>query len=512
MRLFALFTLALLSAAHAAGAATTPAGVRKPNILWIVGENMGPDLGCYGYPSVRTPNLDRLAIEGMRYRQVIATAPVCSTSRSSFMTGMYQTSIGAHNHRSHRSPAPDQHHRLPAGVRPLPQRLRDAGYYTANITTMGGKPVGTGKLDLNFDVEGEVVRPGETLPVNAPMPTVQHNFKNSIRLFQATEWTQLPRHQPFYAQINLPTVELGPVNWTGAPDQPWQGQSHPATTDPATVVVPSYYPDHPVVRKHWAGYIDSINGLDVRVGEILARLESDGLADDTVVIFFGDNGRLELRGLDWCYDSGDRVPLIVRWPKNFPAPPQYRAGLASEQLVSLLDLTATTLAIAGVPKPAGMQSRILLGADADPAREVVFSARDRTDEAVQRIRAVRGPRFRYIRNFIPDHPYLAPHRYKEARFPVVPLLRTLHAEGRLSGPPLALVADRLPDEELYDTAADPFEIHNLAASAEPGHQRILREMRAALEQWIVEADDQGRFPEPPAVLEFWRDNYLKQFP
>jgi|CXWL01.1.fsa_nt_gi arylsulfatase A-like enzyme len=487
---------------------------RRPNILWIVAENIGPDFGCYGYPTVTTPNVDRLAREGLRYRLAFDTAPVCSASRSAFMTGMYQTTIGAHNHRSHRIPGVDDHHRLPAGVRPLPQRLRDAGYFTANITTMAGHPVGSGKTDLNFEVVGDVLRPDERPPAGGwgSNAVIRHNHENSIRLFAATEWTQLDKNQPFYAQINLPTVELGPVNWTAAPDQPWQGQSHPATIDPARVVLPPYYPDAPAMRRHWAGYLDAINGLDARVGAILARLEADGLADDTVVIFFADNGRLEFRGLDWCYDSGDRVPLIVRWPKNFPAPPQYRPGLTSEQLVSLIDLTATTLAIAGVPKPAGMQGRVFLGAGADPARDVVFSARDRTDEAVQRIRAVRGPRYRYIRNFIPDHPYLAPHRYKEARFPAVPLLRAWQAEGRLSDAQRTLVADRLPDEELYDTEADPYEVHNLATSRDEGHQQTLREMRTTLEQWIEETDDQGRFPESPAVLKFWRNTYLKMFP
>ncbi|MEN9404548.1 MAG: Arylsulfatase precursor, partial [Verrucomicrobiota bacterium] len=337
---------------------------RRPNILWIVAENIGPDFGCYGYPTVTTPNVDRLACEGLRYRQVFATAPVCSTSRSAFMTGMYQTTIGAQNARGHRSPGLDDHYHLPEGVRPLPQRLHDAGYFTANITTMAGRPVGTGKMDLNFEVVGDVLRPNERPPAggwgNAAI--TRGNFENSIRLFATTEWTQLAARQPFYAQVNLPTVELGPVNWTAAPDQPWQGQSHPATIDPARVVLPPYYPDDPAMRKHWAGYLDAVNGLDARVGAILARLEADGLADDTVVIFFADNGRLEFRGLDWCYDSGDRVPLIVRWPENFPAPPQYRAGRTSEQLVSLIDLTATTLALAGVPKPAGMQGRVFLGA------------------------------------------------------------------------------------------------------------------------------------------------------
>lgn len=488
--------------------------VRRPNILWIIAENIGPDFGCYGHTGVVTPNVDRLAREGLRYRLAFDTSPVCSVSRSSFMTGMYSTTIGTHNHRSHRTPGIDDHYHLPKGVRPLPQRLHEAGYFTANIVTMGGKAIGTGKTDLNFEVEGEVLRPRETSPTGGwgGAEIVRQNFANSVRLFEATEWTQLPAHRPFYAQINLPTVELGPNGWTGSTANPWQGQTHPAVTDPAKVEVPPYYPDHPLIRRHWAGYLDSIHGLDARVGEILARLDTDGLADDTIVIFFADNGRLELRGLHWCYDSGDRVPLIVRWPKNFPEPPQYRAGRTSEQLVSLLDLTATTLALAGVPKPAGMQSRIFLGANADPAREVVFSSRDRMDEAVQRIRSVRGPRYRYIRNFMPELPFLAPHRYKEARFPAVPILRTLHAEGRLFGPPLALVAPRLPDEELYDTETDPYEIHNLAASSHPTHQQALREMRSTLEQWIVETDDQGRFPEPPAVLEYWRDFYLKMFP
>ncbi len=463
---------------------------------------------------VTTPNVDRLACEGLRYRQAFDTAPVCSASRSALMTGMYQTTIGAHNHRSHRIPGVDDHHYLPEGVRPFPHRLRDAGYSTANITTIAGKPVGTGKTDLNFEVVGEVLRPDERPPAEGwgSQAIIRHNFGNSVRLFAITEWTRLAGHQPFYAQVNLPTVELGPVDWTAAPNQPWKGQSHPATVDPDRVVLPPYYPDDPIMRRHWAGYLDAINGLDARVGEILTRLEADGLADDTVVIFFADNGRVELRGLDWCYDSGDRVPLIVRWPKNFPAPPQYRAGMTSEQLVSLIDLTATTLAIAGVPKPAGMQGRVLLGAEADPARDVVFSARDRTDEAVQRIRAVRGPRYRYIRNFMPEQAFLAPHRYKEAWFPAVPLLRAWQARGGLSDAQRTLVADRLPDEELYDTAADPYEIHNLAASSHPGHQRILREMRATLERWIVETDDQGRFPEPPAVLEFWHDFYRRLFP
>jgi arylsulfatase A-like enzyme len=235
----------------------------------------------------------------------------------------------------------------------------------------------------------------------------------------------------------------------------------------------------------------------------LKRLESDGLLDETVVIFFGDNGRLELRGLDWCYDSGDRVPMIVRWPKRFPAPPQYRAGGVCEDVVSLLDLTATTLAIAGVPRPAGMHSRLFMGAGADPPRRYAVSARDRCDDAVQRIRALRSRRYRYIRNFMPEKPFMAPHRYKDACFPVGGLMAQLHREGKLTPAQQTFMAPRLPEEELYDVEADPYEVNNLAGSARPEHQRVKKEMRSALFRWMDETNDQGRIPESPEAIDFW---------
>ena len=152
------------------------------------------------------------------------------------------------------------------------------------------------------------------------------------------------------------------------------------------------------------------------------------------------------------------------------------------------------------------------GLRATPQREVVFSARDRTDDAVQRIRAVRSHRYRYIRNFMPEYPYMALHRYKEASYPVVPLLRRVHAAGELSGPPLALMTPRLPDEELYDTESDPHEIHNLAASSSPVHRRMRKEMRQTLDEWIVETNDRGREPESPAVVAYWQEASRKSYP
>ncbi len=445
----------------------------RPNILWLVGENMDHDLGCYGQKLVSTPNLDRLAAEGVRYTRVFATSPSCAPSRSAFMLGMYQTTTDTHNMRSHRS----DDFRLPPGVRPLTHRLRDTGYFTANIKTISGRAVGTGKLDLNFANEGPI--------------------------FESDDWGALKARQPFYAQVNSHEVEYDIYDRLSAGKSrvEWVGErEHPQLATEQNVAPPPYYPDHPVVRQEWARYLNSVSGMDRRIGWVLDQLRADGLEDDTVIIFFADNGRLEARGIHWCYDSGLRVPMIIRWPKNFPAPPHFKPGTVNDAVISLLDLTATTLAIAGVSRPAGMQSRIFLGAQADPPRRCAFSARDRIDETVKRIRSVRDARYRYIRNMLPGPTFTSLNRYKEKCFLIIPLMRQLHAAGQLSGPPLALMAARAPDEELYDLEQDPHEINNLASSRLGAHAEALTRLRAALDEWLVETDDHGRFPEPPALI------------
>lgn len=505
-----LLLLAMVCAGQSAFAA-------KPNILWITAENMGPDLGCYPdspySKQVSTPNIDKLASEGLRYRLAFDTSPGCSPSRSAFMTGMYQTTIGAHNHRSHRH----DHFQLPDGVRPLTHRLIEAGYFTANVMRMDKKMIGTGKTDLNFEVNGPVLN--STIQIK-PSPAVLsiddkgHNDRNSARLYHSSEWGDLKAHQPFFAQINLPVIERttknGVSGFVGSEEMPaFNGQVHPKLTDPDTITPPPYYPDHPITRKDWAAYLDAVHDVDTRVGDILARLAADGLADNTIVIFFADNGRLEARGHHWCYDSGERVPLIVRWPASHPAPSGYHAGAVSERLISLLDLTATTLAFAGVKKPIGMQSEVFLGPHASPPRKYAFSARDRCDDVPQRIRSVRSARYRYIRNFMPEIPFRHPSAYKDRSYPVMALMRQLHAQGKLTPPQATLMAPRLPDEELYDLENDPFEIHNLAT--DPQHESLRQEMSAALDAWIESSNDQGRTPEPPEILEQWREWVTERF-
>ncbi len=457
-----------------AAALPSAAAEKRPNILWLIGENLSLDLGCHGTRNVRTPNLDRLAAEGVSFTRVIATNPACAPSRSAFFTGMYQTTTDTHHMRSHR----DDAFRLPEGVRPVTQRLREAGYFTANIKTLGGREVGTGKLDLNFVNEGPIYDA------------------------DSHDWASLPRDRPFFAVVNSPESEYDIYDRQTRRKEraEWVGErEHEKIATPENVSPPPYYPEHPLVREEWARYLNSVSGMDRRIGIVLDKLRAEGRREDTVIFFFGDNGRLDARGIHWCYDSGLRVPLIIRWPENFPAPPQCTPGAVDGRVASLLDVTATTLAIAGVPRPSTMQSRNLLGADADPPREHAFAARDRIDETVQRIRSVHDARYHYIRTFSTGPTFSSLNRYKEKCFPVIPLMRELHAAGKLSGPPLELMERRGPCEELYDLETDPHEIRNLAASREPPHRDALARLRAALATWMTETRDRGHIAEPPEI-------------
>jgi arylsulfatase A-like enzyme len=432
-----------VSAAH-----RTPA--ERPNILWLVAEDFGPELGCYGTSQVRSPNLDRLAAAGVRYTHAYTTAPVCSASRSAFMTGMYQTSIGAQNHRSHR----DDGYRLPPGIRLISDWMRGAGYFTLNISrlpqTLGFS--GTGKTDWNFHVDGQP--------------------------FDSDDWADLKTHQPFFAQINFEETH-----------RPFRA---PKQADPAKVLIPPYYPDHPVTRRDWAEYLDSASELDRKVGLILQQLETDGLADSTIVVFMADHGQCHVRGKQFCYEEGLHIPLFIRWPSRFRVPEGFQPGTVDDRLIESIDLAPTFLVVAGAAKPTAMQGKIFLGSRPEPPRRYVFAARDRCDETVFRFRTVRDRQYRYIRNFTPERAFLQPNEYKERSYPVWNLLKELGSRGKLTPVQQVLTAPSMPSEELYDLTSDPDEIHNLADSGVPDHQAALKKLRSVLEQWITSTGDQGR--------------------
>jgi arylsulfatase A-like enzyme len=357
--------------------------------------------------------------------------------------------------------------------------MRDAGYFTANVKTIGTQQVGTAKLDLNFVNEGTIYEA------------------------DGCDWSALPAKQPFFAVVNSIEAEYDIYDRRSAekPRVEWVGErEHERIATPENVTPPPYYPEHPIVREEWARYLNSVSAIDRRMGLVLARLREDGLEEDTVVIFFGDNGRLEPRGIHWCYDSGLHVPLIIRWPKNFPAPPQYRAGTVDDEIVSLIDVTATTLWVAAIAQPPLMEGRRFLGSDVPAPRRYAFAARDRIDETVQRIRSVHEERYHYIRAYTPGPTFASLNRYKEKCFLIIPLMRQLNGEGKLSGAPRELMERRGPCEELYDVAADPHEIRNLMASTKLEDREALLRLRAALDVWITETGDQGQWPEPTEVV------------
>jgi len=344
-------------------------------------------------------------------------------------------------------------------VRVLTDWFRDAGYFTANLRVLpescGFR--GAGKTDWNFTYPG--------------------------RPFDSDRWADLKTRQPFYAQINF---------------QETHRKFHaPKRADPAKVELPPWTPDHPVARADWAAYLDSATELDRKVGLVLKQLETDGLAATTVVVFFGDNGEAHVRGKQFCYDSGLHVPLIIRWPRDFPPPTRFQSGTVDDRLLAAIDLAPTMLALAGAPKPAKMEGEIFLGDHAGPARQYVFGARDRCDETVFRFRTVRDVRYRYIRNFTPERPFLQSNEYKERSYPVWNLLKELNAQGKLTPVQAALCAPTMPEEELYDLETNPHEVNNLAQS--PQHQDALQRLRAALEQWVADSKDQGRQLEPPEL-------------
>ena len=428
-----------------AGAGYAGSQSQKPNILWIIAEDLSPDLACYGNSLVKTPNIDKLAAQGARYTNAFTTSPVCSPSRSAFMTGMYQTGIGAHNHRSHRY----DDYTLPEPVKVFTAHFRSAGYFTCNCSSLNWqKP---GKTDLNFKVE---------------------------KPFDGTDWRQRKQGQPFCAQINLSETH-----------RPFK-KDLDNPIDESKVELPPYYPDHPIAKRDWADYLECIQVLDKNVGKVLERLEEDGLVDNTVVFFFGDNGRPHVRDKQFLYEGGIRVPLIVRWPGNISP------ATVVDDLVSAIDFAPTSLKLAGIDTPKYMRGKIFLGPEAQK-REFIVAARDRCDGTVDRIRCVRTRRFKYIRNYFPNRPYMQFNLYKKHRYPVWSLLQVLFVEGKLTPQQQLFMACTRPEEELYDLHTDPYEVNNLAA--DPEHKQTLEKLRGILDKWIHQTADQGGIPEDPQI-------------
>ena len=435
-----------------------------PNILWIVVDDMSCDFGYQGQELVDTPHLDQLAKEGVVFSNAYITAPVCSSSRSAMITGMYQTTIGAHNHPMGRGKV--KHH-LPDSIRLIPELLKEAGYYISNGNS---NLKNFGKTDYDFVWDHKAV-------------------------YDAPDWSGRKSGQPFFAQVQLLGGKLRNLPKIYAQVE----KQIDNLVTPDQVSIPPYYPDVPEFRKDWAEYLNSVQYTDREVGNIIRRLKEDQVLNNTVIIFMTDHGISQARGKQFLYEEGVKIPFVV-W-----APGRIKSGTIRDELISHIDMGATTLYFAGIDIPEYMQARPLFGSQAQP-REYVVSARDRCDETVDRIRSIRKGNYKYIRNFYPRRPYLQPCIYKDKK-PFMAPLRKLHAEDKLNDVQLLIMAETRPDEELYNLSEDPWEIHNLAD--DPKHFDKLREMRAILGNWIIETDDQGRFPESEAMYDSQMSQYIK---
>ena len=437
-----------------------------PNIIWIISEDMGPDLGCWG-TNIQTPNIDRLAREGMRFTNVFGTASVCMPNRTAMITGVTQTTLGSVTMR----PPKEFMRPLPDGVKPLPAVLRDVGYFTANVRD---KQIGSsGKNDWNFRYEGKGWDSGKL--------------------------SDLKPSQPFYAQFN---IQLAHRPFKRDPENP---------VDPESVDLPPYYPDHPVTRRSWSDYLESIQHLDRKVGNVLKWLDDEGLADHTIVFYLSDHGEAFLRGKYYLYDCSLNQPLIVRWPTALHPPAKYQAGSTSDQLLAAIDITAQTVVCAGAEAPSWMHGREFLSSASKPRAEV-YSAADWIGGSKIKSRSVRTGRYKYIRNYNPE---LSVHNgsteYRKAMHPLYHLVEILAERGELSDMHRRLLLDPLPEEELYDLLQDPHELHNLAGG--PSHEATRNELRKKVSSWIEESGDLGfeeLAPEHVAFFDEYRTSNAKR--
>ena len=452
----------------------------RPNILWFVIDDMSANFSCYGEKTVETRHVDQLSAEGLRFTRAYATSPVCSTFRSALITGMYQTSIGAHHHRSGRG---EHRIRLPDGVRPIPALFQDADYYTC---------IGSGLQHLDYRSQPFSSRTRNRLG------KTDYNFDWEASIYDSHDWSGRGEGQPFFMQVQLHGGKL-----RGASKAHYETfdkqvkEVFDDVTDPKKVTLPLYYPRDPVLLKDWSTYLDSVRITDHHVGLVVKRLKEEGLLDNTLIVLFTDHGISHARGKQFLYDEGTHMPLILRGPG-------IAGGTTRADLVEHIDIAALSLAAAGIVIPGKMQGQNILATDYEP-KQAVFAARDRCGEAADRIRSVRSDRYLYIRNFYPLRPHLMPSTYKDGKL-IVKRLRELHDLNALS--PLTaklLFAPTRPAEELYLYGQDRWQTKNLASN--PVHAVTLKQHRARLDRWIEETGDPG--PETPAVYTLETEDQIR---
>lgn len=447
----------------------------KPNILWITVEDMSPHLPSFGDSTVSTPNIDRLAKEGIRYSNFYSVSGVCAPSRAALITGMYPTTIGAMHMRTMQRTAaidkitdpellaiPTYEAVPPAEAKCFTEYLRKEEYYCTNNS----------KTDYQF-----------ATPITA--------WDESS---DKAHWRNGPEEKPFFAVFNFTVTHESRV---------WERKDEPLRVDPDKVPVPPYYPDSPIIRNDIARNYDNIIEMDKQVGELMQQLEEDGLLDSTIIFFYSDHGSGLPRAKRWVYDSGLKAPLIIRFPDR------KGEGTVDDQLISFVDMAPTMLSLLEIPIPDYMQGQAFLGPQkAVEPREYVYAARDRMDPATETIRAVRDADFKYIKNYRSNEPWVKFIPYRDQMDLMQELLRIGKEKGSdLPSSQQWIIAQNKPDEELYDTGKDPHEINNLAA--EPAYTSKLEELRKAHEDWKEKTKDMGHIPETELIKQLWPPNGIQ---
>ncbi len=452
VRIVLLGTIGLFGAAPhlRADEGPEPASIARPNILWLLLDDVSPHFGCYGHTYAKTPNIDALALRSIRYTRVFAPTGVCATSRSSLITGLFASSLGTQQMRSEAT--------LPERIRPFPFYLRNAGYYTAN----------RGRTDYNFVV-----------------PTGVWDSQGS-----RAHWRGRRPDQPFFAILNFTTTHESRIR--GAADV-FARLSADQRHAPEEAQLPPYLPDTAVVRKDWASYHDLITLFDrFDLTTTLNQLEEDGLSDDTIIFLFADHGVGLPRAKQFIFDSGMQVPLIIHFPPKWrhlaPAPP----GTVRDELVSFVDFAGSTLSLAGLPMPPELQGIPFLGPTTTMQRDRIHGIRDRMDERIDMSRTVRDSRWKFHRNYLPHLPHYPWLTYMDL-LGTSKDLRRLSTAGKLTGGLRYFMGPRKRLEELYDIAIDPYELENLVD--DPRHQEVLSRLREEHFAWVRTTRDTGFIPE-----------------
>ncbi len=428
----------------------------KPNILWIIADDLSDDLACYGEPEVKTPNIDKLAEQGVRFTNAYATGSVCSASRSAFITGMHQVSVNGQIHRT------IEKQNLPEGIKPITEFFREAGYFCTNGNSKNISK--WGKTDYNFKYKG---------------------------MYDGTDWQKRKEGQPFFAQIQC-----------YYPHRPF----HRDPEDPIDhnkVRLPSYYPEDSISRMDWTWYLESVQLFDKVVGKYIKRLEEEGELDNTIIFIFGDHGRPHVRDKQFAYDKSLKVPLVVYGPKYMPD------GKVDKQLVSLIDISASSLALAGIELPEHMHGKDLLTKKAEK-RKYIYGMRDRCGDAVDEIRSIYDGRYHLILNRMPEKPYMQMSGYKKIYYPVYTLMHKMYKEGKLTEEQSLFMRERKPVIELYDLKKDPEEYKNLADCKKYAKKKkeLLTELESKLAIWEKDMIRESEELEEKAVKS--SQNYYKR--